>query len=364
MGKSNLNNKSTSATTTTTTEECGEISHPPLSQSKLCDSFMEVGSLLYSACPDLFSNAMTQLSNQLSLTLVKNPSVLRPQSHSSSCEEQCSCAEAEETGAEPSSGRRTKERKSHTPFRKYVLPKDAPPEYYQCMDCGERRAENSFQNDHMHFGKKPKVRWFCPICQVFFAVTHRSGHIKCKHPCSESCSPVSSPSSTASSSCHTPEAVVPLAEGCKRCEPVSVGATSATLLLPPAPVQVKAEETELAPPAQKKRACDHAAGNESFESSPLFASPQEPVSAVNNNISFCSSEDDAAEDAPINRVPSTPSLFHTSSSSSAASFCAGGDDLLPVFRCPSYVLMPDNGSSDAVSRPSVDGASSGVFLFM
>jgi len=147
---------------------------------------MQVGSLLFSERPDLFSNAMEQLSNQLSLALVKNPGMLRSTSKNSSDQKQVSCdchsaSSAAVSNSDEIESPKSCERMKRVAFRKYVLPKNSPPEYYQCMDCGERRTENSFQNDHLHFGKKPKVRWYCPLCMSFFAVTHRSGHIKCKH---------------------------------------------------------------------------------------------------------------------------------------------------------------------------------------
>lgn len=67
-------------------------------------------------------------------------------------------------------------------FRKYVLPKDvAAKEFYQCMECKERRSSNSFGAAHTHENcARPNIRWYCPVCDSFYAVTHRGYHInKC-----------------------------------------------------------------------------------------------------------------------------------------------------------------------------------------
>jgi len=67
--------------------------------------------------------------------------------------------------------------------RKYVLPKDvAEKEFYQCMVCKERRNANSFGSSHTHDGcAKASIRWYCPLCDSFFAVTHRGYHVKSRH---------------------------------------------------------------------------------------------------------------------------------------------------------------------------------------
>jgi len=67
--------------------------------------------------------------------------------------------------------------------RKYVLPKDvAEKEFYQCMVCKERRSTNSFGSVHTHDSTtRPSIRWYCPLCDSFFAVTHRGYHVKSRH---------------------------------------------------------------------------------------------------------------------------------------------------------------------------------------
>jgi len=336
-------------------EDCAE--HPPLSQSKLCDSFMEVGSLLFSACPDLFSNALTQLSNQLSLALVKNPDVLRSKIPAAtslkSCETSAACCgeccqteqpEVDKQQKTNKDKQANKERSKHVPFRKYVLPKDAPPEYYQCMDCGERRPENSFQNDHMHLGKKPKVRWYCPLCKCFFAVTHRSGHIKCKHPSSEASSPASSPSCPSPDSCATKryercESIAVSSASSPREEPALATATKETLVM----TTEEGEEEGFGIPVQK-RAC--LPSTSSYETTPLFSSSEPAVAPVEEGV--C---------APVVRVPSTPAMFGTYTSSTMPSGCS--DEVLPAFRYPSYVLMPED-----TPCTSADPSGSGYVLFV
>jgi len=76
-------------------------------------------------------------------------------------------------------------RRKTIPFRKYELPDGwSSKEYYQCESCGERRLVNSFHNDHQvkHPGEKFNVRWYCPLCDRHYAVTHRSCHIDTVHP--------------------------------------------------------------------------------------------------------------------------------------------------------------------------------------
>lgn len=67
--------------------------------------------------------------------------------------------------------------------RKYILPEGvAEKEFYQCMVCKERRATNSFGSTHTHDGcAKSCLRWYCPLCDAFFAVTHRGYHLKSRH---------------------------------------------------------------------------------------------------------------------------------------------------------------------------------------
>ena len=191
----------------------------PTTPRTICDSFLRAGSILFSVNPDLFSSAIAQLSAQLSLTLVRSnrapvpvptvstvptateaappqlvpaprppsplplhiggtpatatraPSPQLPQTPQPPPSPHASPAPQQQQGSGP----------RRTAFRKYVLPGNVA-ECYQCMECNERRPENSFHTDHMHFGKKPRIRWFCPLCNAYFAVTHRSGHIKSRHP--------------------------------------------------------------------------------------------------------------------------------------------------------------------------------------
>jgi len=335
-------------------EEGVSIDHPPLSGSKLCDSFMQVGSMLFSACPDLFSNALLQLSNQFSLSMVKNPSLIRlpppnrKRMAALAAEERASISK--KTKLKPLE--RTVNLK-HTVFRKYVLPKDAPPEYYQCMECGEQRSENSFHSDHIHFGKRPKVRWFCPICKAFFAVTHRSGHIRCRHPSPECADPVIVPSSAPSPSVQQEHLFV--SEQTER-DPVRVKEEK---------IEVEEEEEEeiCEPPVQKRHCCSHESEESTIctSSSPVFSSPSTEDLSANDflgesELTDSTLIDSTLETTPastIQQVPSATLLFRSASST--------GDDILPAFRCPSYVLMPDSSSVSA-STISADDSSDYLYL--
>jgi len=67
---------------------------------------------------------------------------------------------------------------------KYALPKEiAEKEFYQCMVCKERRTTNSFVSSHHthEANERPCIRWYCPVCDAFFAVTHRVYHVKARH---------------------------------------------------------------------------------------------------------------------------------------------------------------------------------------
>jgi len=171
----------------------------PLPQLSLRDSFVEAGSRLALSNPELFANAIQQLSAQFSLAIARNPEFLRPTKASeqtpapkSSLKRGRSAhSEPAEVGEEDSH-----EGQKHMAYIKYSLPGTArEQEYYQCMICKEKRHENSFYSNHVHcLGEKPKVRWFCPLCQKLFAVTHRSGHIKNCHLTQAECSsPTCSP---------------------------------------------------------------------------------------------------------------------------------------------------------------------------
>jgi len=71
------------------------------------------------------------------------------------------------------------------PALKYLLrPEIAGEEFYECTECGERRIQNSFFCDHSHHphkGKKPYIKWFCPLCKKRFSTSYRSGHLMKAH---------------------------------------------------------------------------------------------------------------------------------------------------------------------------------------
>jgi len=141
-------------------------------QFALHREFLRLGSLLMAENVDLFHNALSLLSAKHNLKTVTPATsvsdVVRP---SQIARHYCRAETKDEsTTSKPSN-------------RKYVLPKDmADKEFYQCMVCKERRSVNSFGSAHTHDGaSRPSIRWYCPICDSFFAVTHRGYHVKNVH---------------------------------------------------------------------------------------------------------------------------------------------------------------------------------------
>jgi len=128
----------------------------------LFNQLLEVGRNLLDADPELYKTAVAHLRD----SVPREPSPAhRP------------------PGSELKGSKKSDHpRRSTGTFHKYNLPGDAgKKEYYQCMNCGERRVTNSFQADHVHEGKKLSVRWYCPLCDTLYAVTHRGYHIKNRH---------------------------------------------------------------------------------------------------------------------------------------------------------------------------------------
>jgi len=139
--------------------------------------FIRLGSLLMAENADLFHQALTLLSSKHNLQ-ISTPAIsisdIIPSTHISRS------TQVGESGViAPKEGSLVAPRAS---FRKYVLPEDvAAKEFYQCMSCKERHATNSFGTAHVQKCSKPSVRWYCPLCDSFFAVTHRGYHIKSRH---------------------------------------------------------------------------------------------------------------------------------------------------------------------------------------
>jgi len=229
---------SSTGSTCESSEEAGEPSQPPLPQLWLRNSFLEAGSKLQTSNPELFANAIMQLTTQLSLTLVKNPELLGAPVP----------AELISPGREE--GKCDKEER-RTCYQKYCLPgvskKD---EYYQCMTCQEKRHSNSFHADHVHLGEKPKIRWYCPLCKAFYAVTHRSGHIKTRHskPTTEDAAPRLATGSSVYSGSSSAEAIE------KRAAMIACAAAvlSAAVCSDCSPPQQKQESELQAPVAEEE----------------------------------------------------------------------------------------------------------------
>jgi len=138
-------------------------------QFDLHREFLRLGSLLMASNIDLFHNALTELSAKHGLQM------------SSQATSVCDAIPASQITRryDKSSGLVASRAFNH----KYILPKDkAEKEFYQCMVCKERRTRNSFGLAHTHEQSvRPTIRWYCPICDSFFAVTHRGYHIKNRH---------------------------------------------------------------------------------------------------------------------------------------------------------------------------------------
>jgi len=127
----------------------------------LFNQILDIGEKLLEADSELYKTAVAHLH----ANVPREPSPVRR------------AAGAEQKGVKGDSARR-----SSTAFHKYNLPGDAGKrEYYQCMICSERRTTNSFHADHQHEGEKLSVRWYCPLCDTLYAVTHRGYHIKNRH---------------------------------------------------------------------------------------------------------------------------------------------------------------------------------------
>jgi len=131
----------------------------------LFNQLLDIGDKLLQADSELYKTAVAHLQEHIP----REPSPVRR------------AAGAEQKGIQGDHARR-----SSTAFHKYVLPGDAGKrEYYQCMICSERRTTNSFHADHQHEGQKLMVRWYCPLCDTLYAVTHRGYHIKNRHKSAE-----------------------------------------------------------------------------------------------------------------------------------------------------------------------------------
>lgn len=140
-------------------------------QLDLHHEFLRLGTVLMSQNADLFHQALCLLSAQHNLK-VATPATSISDILPPSCTARSGRA-YDLNNPVP----------SRPTFRKYTLPPEyADKEFYQCMVCKERRPTNSFSANHTHDGApKSSVRWYCPVCDSFFAVTHRGYHIKSRH---------------------------------------------------------------------------------------------------------------------------------------------------------------------------------------
>jgi len=153
-------------------------------QFDLHREFLRLGAALMAENADLFHQALTLLSAKRDLKVATPASCIsdiipHPRSHQKRGQGSDDSASVATSGNVAECTGFVAPRAS---FRKYVFPQEfTEKEFYQCMECKERRAANSFGVAHTHGAARPNIRWHCPICDQFLAVTHRGYHIKCRH---------------------------------------------------------------------------------------------------------------------------------------------------------------------------------------
>jgi len=149
--------------------DCNSPSPAKLTKEQLAlhREFLRLGSLLLADNVSLFHNALTLLSAKHGLKIATPATCV-----------------SDILPAPPKRSRSNEDSAGKSACRKYALPKDvAEKEFYQCMVSKERRSINSFVTTHHTHGanERPCIRWYCPLCDSFFAVTHRVYHVKCRH---------------------------------------------------------------------------------------------------------------------------------------------------------------------------------------
>ena len=159
-------------------------------QFDLHREFLRLGAALMAQNADLFHQALTLLSAQHNLKVATPASCIsdiiphpRPVQRGQGSDVSAAGAAAAGSSAAASSVAECDDFVApRASFRKYVLLKEyAEKEFYQCMECKERRPANSFGAVHTHGAARPNIRWHCPICDSFLAVTHRGYHLKSRH---------------------------------------------------------------------------------------------------------------------------------------------------------------------------------------
>jgi len=140
----------------------------------LHQEFLRLGSLLMTENADLFHQAIAFLSAKHNLK-VATPATSISDVIPSSRYNKTESSSISTVGSVDSVAQRGS-------FRRYVLCLKHPEkEFYQCTICKQRCSTNSFGAAHMHGGSKLQIRWHCPICDSFFAVTHRGYHVRRRH---------------------------------------------------------------------------------------------------------------------------------------------------------------------------------------
>lgn len=323
----------------------------------VCDAFLQKGSELHAMNPALLRQAIEQLTAQYALTFTKNRAALQDTITSSRAATTAAAA-APASNNNSSSSSSSGSAKKRVVYRKYKLPGNVQ-ECYQCMVCGERRPENSFHSDHVHIGIKANIRWYCPLCDAYLAVTHRGGHIRSRHRDADSSTDASAPATTAAAPAE-PAADAAAAEIVKKEEEEEEQNTTADVGVdvdvnaeveqpqqepPPARRLLSATSLVLDDAPDQKRgrlelldddsdAATALAGNAETESDRGLETSGIGSSLDEQSVGTASPDRDAFYSqqpvvmlAAAERVPSFTSIFHTTSSMSKA--LDGSDDLAP-----------------------------------
>jgi len=139
-------------------------------QLDLHKEFLLLGTTLMAENPDVFFGAMKLLSDKYKLK------VAMP---ATSIQDNIPCARRVRQNHTTANGAAVDGFVAPRPqSRKYVVPKEvADKEFFKCLDCSEQHDANSFS----HQCPSSSVRWHCPFCNHFYAVTSRSAHLRSKH---------------------------------------------------------------------------------------------------------------------------------------------------------------------------------------
>lgn len=283
-------------------------------QLDLHHEFLRLGTVLMSQNADLFHQALSLLSAQHNLK-VATPATSISDILPSCCTTRSSRAYDINN---PVLFRPT--------FRKYTLPPEyADKEFYQCMVCKERRPTNSFSANHTHNGApKSSVRWYCPVCDSFFAVTHRGYHIKSRHADMQSSPSHTEPTPAACLSESDQESCLP----CKRSWDSSSETTCASEDASPALKMPRLmDETPLtatfSDPCEEGEESSLASGESPEQSALSFSPPDQCDGLLFSSI--------PGDDQQPSELFSSTGLFDDSAGEGISSLASSEDEFSSVF---------------------------------